>query len=755
MRRVLCLSVFLLVAISVITADAAIIDTYIEDFDDRQDDATINGVDSWSVEQGETSNAITQDTTTYTGSGKSLELIGVETAVNVSRSATYGDLSPSWIEFIVKPGIGAEARDVPSGKIAAVSFDYRGKIYAASGSSWVDTGQTFTAGEWYRVILRLDFKTHLYNIYIEPVANPEMQFIADKENLEFIDSSIGSLSQLGFEGVYNPGRTDDSYVDNLIVHFIDRLEIITASQTLVQDKPSTPITVQLQDSYSGPQTAWRDITLELRSSSKKGEFSLGSDEWKPISQVVIAENAQAVSFYYKDSKQGEPIITVMEYPDRGWEEAIQQVKIISRAVYFDVLVNTPQVAGEYFNVKIVARDDKGKINKFYTGQIEIFANYISPDTGTLQIAPDNASGFKKGRLELALVYPDCGIVEIGVQDKDEPSRMGCSGEVLFIPASFSVQLESPQVVSRAFQLEAAALNTQGMPAPNYQGPAALSQVYVTPEVVFDGEIAPAIINVGQFHNGWASISAKYNRWGIIKIEAHDEAYPAKSGLSNTVSFVPSGLLIEVESAPSERDFFYTGETFEILISLVDAINCPIPNYEGRIDISSTLGLDLPDDYRFEDIDEGRKTFLGTVDTPGFYTVEAEDVESDLEGKSPQIQVKRANLEVISTFAPVGTTEVRVELKDDEGNIITSENELTIQVSLKEEYDDSSASSPAVQHSVTFKKGVAKILVSNTQTEVVTITPAAQYDFKIRKGTVTFGRIAKTGIGTLMWREIKD
>ncbi len=153
-------------------AHSAIIDTYIEDFDARQDDATIDEVDSWNVDQGETQNAKTQDATTQSGGGKALELIGAETAVNVSRSASYGDISPCWIEFIAKPGIGAHARGVPSGKIAAVCFDYTGKIYASNGSSWRDSGETFEAGNWYRVILKLNFSTHEYDIYIEPVAVP-------------------------------------------------------------------------------------------------------------------------------------------------------------------------------------------------------------------------------------------------------------------------------------------------------------------------------------------------------------------------------------------------------------------------------------------------------------------------------------------------------------------------------------------------------------------------------------------------------
>ncbi|MBU4457948.1 MAG: hypothetical protein KJ902_04305 [Candidatus Omnitrophica bacterium] len=745
----------ILAVFNVNIAHAAIIDTYEENFDTRQDDATINGVDSWIVDQGEGTSAIAQDSTTYTGSGKALELVGATPAANVSRSAAYGDLSPCWLEFIVNPGIGAKARSVPSGKIAAVNFDYTGKVYASTGSSWRDTGETFTAGEWYRIILKLNFATHLYNIYIENAAVPEVGFIPDKENLNFIDSNINSLSQIGFEGVYNITRTDDSYIDDLVVHFIDRLEMITASQALMQDQPSNPVTVQLQNSYSEPQTAWRDVTLELRSSSDKGEFSLQRDEWKPINQVIIPENAQQASFYYKDSKIGTPIITANEYPDSGWEEAFQQAKIISMPAYFDVVVITPQVAGEYFNVEIIAKDDDGEVNELYNGEIEILANYISPYSGAMQITPDNAFGFNKGRIELELLYPDCGIIEVIAQDKEEPSKTGYSGEVLFIPAGFSVSADGLQVVNRAFQVGVSGLNAQGRIAPNYQGPSALSPVYISPDTVSGGAITPQTISAGGFQDGLAEVNVKYNRWGAIRIKAYDEAYPAKTGLSEVVSFVPGGLLVELESPPSERDFFYTGETFEISISVIDEEKNPIPNYQGKINISSTLGLDLPGEYQFMEVDQGRKTFLISADSPGFYAVAAEDEGGELKGESPKIEVRQATIQVVSTFAPVGTTEVLIQLVDEEGNIITSENELTMQVGLQEEYDNSSSSSSATQNPVTFNKGVARILVSNTQAEMVAIAPKSLYDFKIKKGTVTFGRIAKTGIGSLMWREIKD
>ncbi len=752
-KRIVFIILFLFTAIGSVDAGAA--DNYFEDFDSRQDDTTIDGIDYWVVNEGETLKVITQDSTTYTGSGKALELTGAETAVNVLRGAVYGNLSPCWVEFIVKPGIGAQAREIPTGKIAAVTFDYSGKIYTSDGSSWVDTGKGFSETEWYRVILKLNFATHLYAVYIELVSAPMIEFIPVKENLAFIDPTINSLNQIGFGGVYSTTRIDETYIDDLIIHFVDRLQIISASQTLVEDQPSNPITVQLQNIYSEPQVSWRDITLELKSSSEKGKFSLDKDNWNSVSQVIIEENAQSASFYYKDSKTGQPIITVKEYPDRGWSEALQQQKIVAKATYFDVAVTTPHAAGEYFNIKITARDDEGEVDELYNGEINIFANYIAPAAGRMQITPTVSSGFEKGKLELSAMYPDCGIIEIMVKDINDSLNTGKSGQILFIPVSFNISAESQQIVSKPFSLSISGLNAQGQVTPNYQRQAGLKVVLVSPQGLSSGELKPTALTSGDFSEGLAEVDVSYNRWGAIKIEVCDSVYPARNGLSGAIKFRPSELLAEVESSSSDREFFYIGEKMKISISALDSLKVPIPNYLEKIKIYSTLGLGLPGEYQFTAGDAGKYIFVTSVNSAGFYSVYFEDKTADLQSEKLGIKVKEATLEVISTVAPVGTTEVTIRLVDEEGNVIICEDTLEITLELEEEYADSSAHSSAVLNAVKFNKGVAKVLVSNTQSEIVTIRPRSIYDFKVKKGTVVFGRIAKTGIGTLMWREVKD
>jgi hypothetical protein len=283
----------------------------------------------------------------------------------------------------------------------------------------------------------------------------------------------------------------------------------------------------------------------------------------------------------------------------------------------------------------------------------------------------------------------------------------------------------------------------------------LEIIPISPEDISGGVLTPAIIDAEEFIDGTAETDIIYDRWGTIKIKAYDEDYPVRSGISEDIDFRPAGLLIEVKAPSEERDFFYIGENIEITISVIDDAGEPIPNYLGNIIISSTIGLGVPQSYQFVEADEGRYVFITSSDSAGTYIVGAEEEKSGLTAQSPEIEVKNATLVVDDTEAPVGTAEVTVYLVDEEGNVITSENDLIFTVELDEENANSSASSSASQTPVTFVSGKANILVSNTEPEFVTISPKSAYKFKVKKGTVKFGRLAKTGIGVLMWREIKE
>jgi len=754
------LSVLISVVFSVLVivpAYAITNDTYYEDFDAREEDATIHGVDKWQVDQGDAGYAITQDTTTVSGTGNSLQITGDQTTVNVSRPEELGDLTPTWVEFYIQAGVGGETRDVPTGKAVALTFDHTGKVYAADGSSWTDTGKAFTTGQWYKVLLKLDYSSHLYDVYIFDANVPEPEFIPIKENLSFIDSSINSLNSFGFEGVYNAAETDDNtYIDDILVNFVKKLEIITAPQVITKGEVSQAMIVQLQNDNSETQTAWRDITLELRSSSSEGEFSLSSEAWQPMTQLTIPEdNFQAV-FYYKDDKEGTPIISVSEYPDQGWDDALQEVNIVTEVSYFDVAVTTPQVAGEYFTITITAKDETGGVDENFNNRVEITPNYVSPATGASEITPDDAGGFEDGILELSVMYPDCGTIEIEVMDEEDPDKAGRSGEVLFVPAGFVLECRESQIVSKPFDLTVTAVNAEDNTTPNYEGPTELTAVNISPEDLEEAVISPAVISSDSFDSGVAELSASYNMWGTIKIEAYDSLHQTQTGLSEEISFVPAAINIEISEPSSTRDFFYVGESVNVTVSLLDEGEEIIPNYLGSIGVSATSGIDMESPYEFVEEDGGSHVFIITPGAAGLYFVNVEEDDAELAEQSQAIEVKKATIEVIDTEGPAGgSTEVIIVIRDEDGNIIDSENSLPLWVSLQEENPNGSALSSAILNPVIFHEGVSRIIVTNPDAEIVTIVPSSKYDFNIKTGTVKFGRVARKGVGTLLWREIKE
>lgn len=756
MRKIL---VFLFIACVVVggqIAGAGVNNTYFENFDGRQNGVTISTVDYWQVDQGVTAAARTQNSTTLTGGGNALELTGSETVVKVSRPKLLGSVSPCWVEFYVKPGIGGEIADVPSGKATAITFDYTGAVYAANGSSWQNTGSTFTAGEWYRVLLKLDFSTHLYDVYINHADTVTTKFMPVIKNLRFIDSSVNSISDLGFEGVYNSVRDDedDTYVDNLLVNFVEKIEIITAGQTLGKKEVSGPITIQLQNSVSTPQTAWEDITLQPVSDSESGEFSLDKENWEAISEVVVTEGNYQVDVYYKDAKEGQPIISVSEDPDRGWEDGLQQEEITSGAASFGVMVTTPEIAGNYFRLTITAKNEDGETDESYCGTVEISAQYVSPGIGTVAIIPGEASGFKNGVLEVEAIYSDCGAIKIKVADMEDSDKTGSSGEMLFVPSSLSVICGESQIVNASFDSIITAYNVQGGITPNYKGPAALTVVPVSPVDISGGAIVPDSVLANDFSDGIARINAFYDRWGTILIEVNDMNRSSAKGASGNIVFYPKNALLEITPPEGDRDFFYTGESIDAIVSVVDNNNSLIPNYAGNIAITADSGLGIENTYQFVVADGGKHTFFAVCDAPGAYRINVNE-SSGISVQSEKITVKQATLNVISTEAVVGTiAEVFVTLTDEDNNVITTENNLTINIVLEEENPNGTSESSIATQPVTFTKGVAKFTVIDREAETITIIPKSEYGFKIKKGTVKFGRVAKSGIGTLMWREIK-
>jgi len=742
-------SFFILFAV---TTQAMAVDTYVETFDSRAGNATIDGTDSWKVITGTAQDVLVQSDVIFGNSGSALKIAGQPTAVNVKRSGPYGGLTPTWIRFKIKPSHSGQTPTVPSSGVAAVCLDYSRKVLANNGSSWIDTGGTYASDKWYDVSLKLDFSNHTYDFYFQDSDDPDAQAAPLKTGLKFIDTSLNVLTALKFSGGYSLTQNGDVYVDDVSVMYIDKFEIISPVQKLQIDQVSSPITVQLQDSLSNPQTAADNFTLELKSTSLRGKFSIQRQPWVDITQIIIPKDSQQATFYYKDSSPGRPMITISEYPDKGFTDATQEEEIYNQVSQFDIETSSPHVAGVGFNIIITAKDEDGNVNENYSGTVVLEANYISPLSGNYNFSPVEISGFMRGKLETVITYPDCGLVSMAVKDKDDPSKTGLSTQILFLPASFVVTADGSQIVSKPFNFEVSARNIANQITPNYNSAVRVYPVAIDPVDITGSMFSPSVVKSGDFKNGIIKVDASYNLYGAIKIRVEDPSDSSKQGLSGQIIFLPKDILIELEKPEGSRNFFYIGEPIKFTVKARDELGNPVVNYPGTVMLKSAYGLTLPSDYKFTNSDHGERKFTSTPIKAGEYTIKV-SAEGLNDVESPSITVKNATIQVIDAVATAGSTaEVTIQLVDDEGRVIKTENKLPINVSIIEESANGSVSLPS--GTFTLNEGKAIITLSDTEPETVTIIPSSEFKINIKKGTVTFGRIAKSGISTLMWREIK-
>ena len=726
-------------------------DTYQQTFDSLTDGVTISGSDSWILNAGETDNAVISSGDTAEGSGKSLKLTGALTPVDVSRSAVYSGLSPTWIEYVVKAGIGSDERDVPTEGIAAVNFSPTGNIMVSDGANWVNSGKAYSTSTWYRIILKVDFSAHLYDVYIENAGTPKAPFVPNKENLHFIDPAVSSMSQIGFMGAYNARSQADSLVDEVVVHAVDKLQFITSPQTMVKGYSSGLITAQLQNANSEPQTAWKDMTFEMRSSTQAGEFSLDKENWVPIKNIILPLGAQQVSFYYKDFAEGRPTISVNEFPDRGWTDATQEEKIVKEGDFFAITTTTPQVAGVPFQMQITAMDGQGGVDTSYSGNVNVFVQYVSPTNGTKILAPDSTGGFVLGVKDLTVTYPDAGTVKLAVQDASDTEKIGYSGDVVFVPNSFEVSTDPAQIVGRNFVITVKALEAGGGVASNYQGPARMEPVPSLEGAVLN----PSELTVGSFQNGIVLLGTSFNRWGTFAFKAVDQQDATKIGTSAAVKFLPKSISINVKKPSETRNFFYVAENMEITVSILGEDGLPIENFQGTVSITPTPSFDISSQYVFSPADKGQKKFVVPAGHEGTYQVKVQDVENNLTAESESFDVKDATIQISSVSSPVGSTVVEIQLVDSKGQRIKNENEMTFTVAFEESNENGTIFFSELGKPILFKKGVAKIVIGDSEAEEVTITARSSYGLKVINGKISFGRAGPAGVGTLMLREKKD
>lgn len=729
------------------SAHAVILDSWIESFDNRESGIKVTEVESWTVTSGSEDLATIETSVTPSGTGKALVLTGNEDPLTVARTAVYGGQTPTWVRFMIRPGVGGEERLPPTTGIAAVSFDYTGKVLANDGVSWTDTGVSYEPQTWWEVIYKLNFNTHTYDLYLIPEDSAD-DFSPVKTGLRFVDPSRNSLEVFEIGGAFSKVQEDETYIDEITVTYIDKLEFVTGGQTITQGESSSLITVQLQNSVGEAQKAIFDTFLDLKTSSSNGEFSLSEDTWSPITQILIPKDATSVSFFYRDSTLGKPTITVRASEEQGWTEAIQQQNIVYFDPHFEVLATSPQVAGQPFPISIYAKNEQGEIDTEYTGTVGLSVTYIDPTGSIHDITPSEGVGFSGGLLQTNVTYDDAGSIRINVMDLADTSRIGASGVVQVKPAGFSVVADSKQTVDMPFNLTVSAINAKGAPTPGYSGTVTLGLETVDPNA--SGTLSTTSVSL---NGGPKTIETSFNAWGSIYINAEAADNTSLIGKSNILTFHPYQLKMEITAPPSPRDFFYIQEPIQVKLSAISFTGGTIPNYAGTVTFNSAAVLDLPDEMTFQN---GQSLSLQAVGKlPGTYSLSARDIASGVSTENYLVHIKEAILKVISTVGAVGSSvEVPIYLVDEEGEIIDAESSTELSFLFDEENDNNSLNSSSYNYPIQLINGRATLLLTNTEAENITITPSFPFALKVESGTVRFGRYATKGVGVLLWRELR-
>ncbi len=727
---------------------AAVLEPWLEDFDSRSTGMQVTDIEpAWSVTGGNAADATVQTSVTSSGTGKALVLTGTEDPLTVARTAVYGGQTPTWVRFMIRPGVGGEQRMPPTTGIAAVSFDYTGKILANDGATWIETGKTYDPQSWWEVIYKLNFNSHTYDLFLVPEGSAD-DFTPVKTGLKFVDPSKNSLEIFEVGGAFSNAQEDETYIDIVTVTYVEGLGFATAAQTITQGEVSTLMSVQLQNSVGEAQKAIFDTFLDLKTASSGGEFSLTEEPWTPITQVLIPKDATSVSFFYKDSVLGKPVITVEESVDQGWTEAIQQQNIVYYDPHFEVLATSPQVSGTSFPVSIYAKNEQGEVDTEYTGSIGLSLTYIDPAGGSYNITPTESSGFSGGVLQLDVAYDDAGSIQINVLDLADTSRVGTSGIIEVRPAGFQVQAANYQVVDKPFSLTVSAVNSKGAPTPNYSGTVTLGIESL--DANSSGSLGTASVTL---NGGPQTIETTFNAWGSIYINAEGGESSGLIGKSEVLTFHPHTLSLVVTEPPAPRDFFYIQEPINLALSALSYTGSTISNYAGTVTFNSAAVLGLPPEVTFQN---GQTLSLQAVgQLPGTYSLSAQDTASGVGSEDYLVHIKEAILKVASTVGAVGgSVEVPIYLVDEEGEIIDAESNTILSFLFDEENPNNSMNSSSYNYPIQLINGRATLLVTNTEAETITITPSFPFALKVESGTVRFGRYATKGVGVLLWRELR-
>ncbi len=166
--------------------------------------------------------------------------------------------------------------------------------------------------------------------------------------------------------------TDATQKQTITASAISKFTFTTSAHSVTKDTATPAITIQTQDSFGNAKNAGSNITVNLTSDAGTGKFdtSSGGAFDGSITLITISSGSSTGTFYYKDSAEGTPTITVDENPSAGYTAATQKQTIsalsvaitysLSRAVKdADTLTVTATFSSDLTTIPQIAVDTQG------------------------------------------------------------------------------------------------------------------------------------------------------------------------------------------------------------------------------------------------------------------------------------------------------------------------------------------------------------------------------------------------------------
>jgi sugar lactone lactonase YvrE len=131
------------------------------------------------------------------------------------------------------------------------------------------------------------------------------------------------------------------------------------------------------------------------------------------------------------------------------------------------------------------------------------------------------------------------------------------------------------------------------------------------------------LNIGQAIPGFATFDS-----GEMSISADDSTLFMSTPSGVRVLALPANPAVVSRFVVAGFPVFTgPGTTGTFTVSAVDALGYPVPGYAGTVHFSSTdASAQLPGDYTFTPDDQGSHAFTATFNTPGTYTLRAEQAD---------------------------------------------------------------------------------------------------------------------------------